>query len=40
MIDLEWGTYIRTLLDMQKKPVRMQAQEVRKLILSDDFEFW
>jgi hypothetical protein len=40
MTDLEWNTYIRTLSDMQKKPVRTQAQEVRKLILSDDFEFW
>jgi hypothetical protein len=38
--DVEWGTYIRTLSDTQKKPVWMQAREVRRLILGDDSEFW
>lgn len=33
MNDVEWDMYVRTLLDTQ-------AQEVRKLILSDDYDFW
>jgi hypothetical protein len=37
---VEWDTYVRTLSDTQKKPVPTQAQEVERLILSDDFEFW
>jgi hypothetical protein len=40
VIDVEWDTYVRTLLDEQKKPVRTQGQEVRRLIVSDDYEFW
>jgi hypothetical protein len=40
VIDVEWDTYVRTLLDSQKKPVRTQAQEVRRLILSDESKFW
>ena len=39
VIDGEWNTYVRTLLDTQKKPMWTQAQGVRRLILSDDFEF-
>jgi hypothetical protein len=38
--NVEWDTYVRTLSDTQKKPVPTQAQEVERLILSDDFEFW
>jgi hypothetical protein len=38
--DVEWNTYIRTLSDTQRKPARAQAQEVRRLILGDDSEFW
>jgi hypothetical protein len=38
--DVEWDTYVRTLSDTQRKPVRTQAQELRKLILGDDSEFW
>jgi hypothetical protein len=38
--DVEWNTYVRTLSDTQRKPVRMQVQELRRLILRDDFEFW
>jgi hypothetical protein len=38
--DVEWDTYVRTLSDTQRKPVRMQARELRRLILSDDSEFW
>jgi hypothetical protein len=38
--DVEWDTYIRTLSDTQRKPVRMQARELRRLILGDDSEFW
>jgi hypothetical protein len=38
--NLEWDTYIRTLSNMQNKPMWMQAQEVKKLIFSDEFEFW
>jgi hypothetical protein len=38
--DVEWDTYVRTLSDMQRKPVRTQAWEVRRLILGDDSEFW
>jgi hypothetical protein len=37
--DMEWDTYVRTLSDTQKKPVKTQAQEVRQLILSDESEF-
>jgi hypothetical protein len=37
--DVEWDTYVRTLSDTQKKPVRTQARELRKLILGDDSEF-
>jgi hypothetical protein len=40
VIDVEWDMYVRTLSDTQRKPVRMQAREVRRLILSDDSEFW
>jgi hypothetical protein len=36
---VEWDTYIRTLSDTQRKPVRTQA-ELRRLILGDDSEFW
>ena len=32
--------YIRTLSDSLKKPLRMQVQEVRRLMLSDDSDFW
>jgi hypothetical protein len=38
--DVEWDTYVRTLSDTQRKPVWTQAQEVRRLILGDDSEFW
>jgi hypothetical protein len=38
--DVEWDTYVRTLSDTQKKPVRTQARELRRLILGDDSEFW
>jgi hypothetical protein len=38
--DVEWDTYVRTLSDTQRKPVRTQAQELRRLILGDDSEFW
>jgi hypothetical protein len=38
--DVEWDTYVRTLSDTQRKPVRTQAWEVRRLILGDDSEFW
>jgi hypothetical protein len=38
--DVEWDTYVRTLSDMQRKPVQMQARELRRLILGDDSEFW
>jgi hypothetical protein len=38
--DLEWDTYVRTLSDTQRKHVRTQARELRKLVLSDDSEFW
>ena len=40
IIDVEWDTYVRTLFDMQRKPVETKAREVRRLILSDDSEFW
>jgi hypothetical protein len=36
--DVEWNTYVRTLSDMHKKPVRTQARKVRRLILSDESE--
>jgi hypothetical protein len=38
--DVEWDTYVKTLSDTQRKPVRMRAREVRRLILGDDSEFW
>jgi hypothetical protein len=38
--DVEWDTYVRTLSDTQEKLVWTQAQEVRRLILGDDYEFW
>jgi hypothetical protein len=38
--DVEWDTYVRTLSDTQRKPIRTQAQELRRLILGDDSEFW
>jgi hypothetical protein len=38
--DVEWDTYVRTFSDTQRKPVRMQARELRRLILGDDSEFW
>jgi hypothetical protein len=38
--DIEWDTYVRTLSDTQRKPVRTQAREVRRLILGNDSEFW
>jgi hypothetical protein len=38
--DIEWDTYVRTLSDMQRKPVRTQARVLRRLILGDDSEFW
>jgi hypothetical protein len=38
--DVEWDTYVRTLSDTQRKPVRTQAWELRRLILGDDSEFW
>jgi hypothetical protein len=38
--NMEWNTYVRILSDTQRKHVQMQAQEVRRLILSDDSEFW
>jgi hypothetical protein len=38
--DVEWDTYVRTLSDMQRKPVRTQVQEGKRLILGDDSEFW
>ena len=38
--NVEWDTYVRTLSDMQRKPIQTQAQELRRLILSDDFKFW
>jgi hypothetical protein len=38
--DVEWDTYVITLSDTQRKLVRTQAWELRKLILGDDSEFW
>jgi hypothetical protein len=38
--NVEWDTYVRTLSDMQRKPLRTQAREVRRLILGDDSKFW
>jgi hypothetical protein len=38
--DIEWDTYVRTFSDTQRKPVRTQARELRRLILDDDSEFW
>jgi hypothetical protein len=38
--DVEWDTYVRTLSDTQRKPIRTQARELRRLILGDDSEFW
>jgi hypothetical protein len=38
--DVEWDTYIRTLSNMQRKLVRTQARELRRLILGDESEFW
>jgi hypothetical protein len=38
--DVEWDTYVRTLSDTQRKLVRTQARELRRLILGDDSEFW
>jgi hypothetical protein len=38
--DIEWDTYVRTLSDTQRKPVRTQARDVRRLILGNDSEFW
>jgi hypothetical protein len=40
MTHVKWDTYIKTLSDMQKKLVWMQARELRRLILSDDSDFW
>jgi hypothetical protein len=40
IFDVEWNMYMRTLSDTQRKPIRTQAREVRRLILSDDSEFW
>jgi hypothetical protein len=40
VIDVEWDMYVRTLSNLLKKPLGMQAQEVRRLILSDDSKFW
>jgi hypothetical protein len=37
---VEWDTYIKSLSDMQRKPVRTQTRELRRLILGDDSEFW
>jgi hypothetical protein len=39
-MDVEWNTYIKTLSNTQRKPVRTQAREVKRLILSDDSESW
>ena len=33
--NVEWNMYIRTLSDMQRKPIRTQAHKVRRLILGD-----
>jgi hypothetical protein len=38
--DVEWDMYVRTLSDMQRKPIRTQARELRRLILGHDSEFW
>jgi hypothetical protein len=38
--DVEWDTYVRTLSNTQRKLVRTQARELRRLILGDDSEFW
>jgi hypothetical protein len=38
--DIEWDTYVRTLSNTQRKPIRTQARELRRLILGDDSEFW
>jgi hypothetical protein len=38
--DVESDTYVRTLSDTQRKPIRTQARELRRLILGDDSEFW
>ena len=40
IIDLEWDTYARTLFNMQRKLVQTQAWELRRMVLSDDYEFW
>jgi hypothetical protein len=38
--NVEWDTYVKTLSDTQRKPVRTQARELRRLILGEDSEFW
>ena len=38
--DIKWDTYVRTLFDMQRKPVQTQARELRRLIPANDSEFW
>ena len=38
--DVEWDAYVRTLSDRPRKPIRSQARDLRRLILSDDSEFW
>jgi hypothetical protein len=40
MGDVEWNTYVKTLWNTQKKPMQMQTREVKKLLLSDEFEIW
>jgi hypothetical protein len=40
VIDVAWDRYVRTLSNTQRKPVHTQAQEVRRLILSDGADFW
>ena len=33
--DVEWGTYVRILFNMQRKPIRTQEWMMRKLILDN-----
>ena len=38
--DPDWDAYVRTLHDNDRRPFRTNAREVRRLILSEDQDFW
>jgi hypothetical protein len=38
--NVEWDTYVNTLSDTQRKPVWMQARELRRLILGRSRPQW